>query len=96
MVAYDFRCAQHGPFELHMSMAEATPTANCPECGRVAGRIYAAPMTRRAPAHLVAAIDAAEKSRHEPEVVTSIPRRPPHKRTPMAPPNPAFNKLPRP
>jgi hypothetical protein len=45
---------------------------------------------------VVAAIDKAEKSRHEPEVVTSLPPAPAHKRTPVLPLTPTLRRLPRP
>jgi hypothetical protein len=45
---------------------------------------------------VVAAIDRTEKTRDEPEVVSSLPRRHPSKRTPIAPANPALRRLPRP
>jgi hypothetical protein len=44
----------------------------------------------------MAVIDHTEKSRDEPEVVTTVPRRPLSQRTPMAPTNPALQRLPRP
>ena len=96
MVSYTYRCATHGEFDLDLPMGGATATTSCPVCDSDAVRVFTAPMTRRGPAHIVAAIDAAEKSRFEPEVVDSPPPRPAHRRTPMAPPNPAFKKLPRP
>jgi hypothetical protein len=49
-----------------------------------------------APKALVAAIDHAEKTRHEPDVVTAIPRRPLHQRTPTLPLTPKLRRLPRP
>ena len=49
-----------------------------------------------APRELYAALEHQEKTKTEPDVVTSIPRRPKHERTPMAPLTPALKKLPRP
>jgi hypothetical protein len=48
------------------------------------------------PPDLVAAVDHAEKSRDQPEVVTSLPRAPAHKRTPVLPLTPTLRRLPRP
>lgn len=96
MVAYEYRCDRHGRFEVRRPMGEAPPTATCAVCQRDAARVYSAPMTSRAPAHVIAAIDHAEKSRDEPDVVTSLPPRPPRRRTPDAPANPMLRKLPRP
>jgi hypothetical protein len=49
-----------------------------------------------APRELYAALEHQEKTKTEPDVVTSLPRRPVHERTPMAPLTPALKKLPRP
>ena len=45
---------------------------------------------------LVAAIESSEKSRDEPEVVTSLPPKPAHKCTPVLPLTPTLRRLPRP
>jgi len=45
---------------------------------------------------LVGALDRAEKSRDEPEVVTSLPPSGGRRRQRAAPPNPALSRLPRP
>jgi hypothetical protein len=78
-------------------MGTAPPTIACPACDAPAERVYSAPMllisrSRR----LSSVIDRCEKTRDEPEVVTSPPPRDPRKRTPMAPANPALRRLPRP
>ena len=77
-------------------MGQAAVRERCPVCDGEAVRVFSAPIVSRAPRGLVAAIDRTEKTRDEPEVVSSLPRRHPSKRTPMAPPNPAFQRLPRP
>ena len=96
MVAYQYGCELHGSFAVDRPMGEATATAACPACGAPARRVFTAPMLKRAPANRMALIDRAEKSRDEPDVVSSLPPRHPSKRTPMAPPNPALQRLPRP
>ncbi len=96
MVAYEYRCEMHGLFAVHRPMGTAASAIACEVCKEGAVRIYSAPMLRQGPANRVALIDKAEKSRDEPEVVSSLPRRHPSKRTPMAPPNPALQRLPRP
>jgi hypothetical protein len=53
-------------------------------------------MVSFAPRALVAALDREEKSRYEPDVVTSLPRSGNRKATPMAPMTPALARLPRP
>lgn len=73
MPAYDFVCDECGPFEERRSFAEAGEPMTCPSCGREARRVYSAPHTRRMPAALSGAMDRAEKSTHEPEVVRRTP-----------------------
>ena len=58
--------------------------------------MFSSPMVSFAPRELVAALDHEEKTKTDPDVVTSIPRRPPHERTPTAPLTPTLRKLPRP
>ena len=96
MVAYEYRCEHHGVFMVHHPMGHAKDTSACVTCQEDAARIYSTPMLRRAPADRVAIIDKAEKSRDEPEVVSSLPPRHPSKRTPTAPPSPVLQRLPRP
>jgi hypothetical protein len=77
-------------------MGRAPDKVPCPECDVEAPRVFSAPAISIGSRELVTAIDRTEKSRHEPEVVSSLPRRHPSQRTPMAPPNPALQRLPRP
>ena len=53
-------------------------------------------MMSRTPRALVAALDHEEKTRHEPDVVTSLPPKPAHERTPVLPLTPTLKRLPRP
>ncbi len=96
MVAYEYRCGHHGLFVVDRPMGGAPDTVACATCEGEATRLFSAPMLRRAPADRLALIDKAEKSRDEPDVVSSLPQRHPSRRTPLAPPNPALQKLPRP
>lgn len=96
MAHYEYRCQIHGVFVVHVPMGEATDAAACGVCDQESHRLYSAPMVRQGPANRMALIDKAEKSREEPDVVSSLPRRHPSKRTPMAPLNPALQRLPRP
>jgi hypothetical protein len=48
------------------------------------------------PPALVGAIDHAEKTRDEPDVVTSLPPKPANQRTPVLPLTPTLRRLPRP
>ena len=96
MVAYEYRCLVHGVFVEDFGMGDAPVSVVCGTCGQGAGRFYSAPILQRANPDRMALIDRAEKSRDEPDVVSSLPPRHPSKRTPMAPPNPALQRLPRP
>jgi putative FmdB family regulatory protein len=97
MAFYDYRCETDGVFEITRALGSAPATAACPACGAAARRVFATPMlATTAPKALVAALDHAEKTRHEPDVVTSLPRRPPHQRTPTLPLAPKLRRLPRP
>lgn len=69
MPNYEFLCEGCGPFEERRSFAEAGDPVMCPSCGEEARRIYSMPSTRRIPTALSNAIDRAEKSAHQPEVV---------------------------
>ena len=52
--------------------------------------MFSSPMVSFAPRALVAALDHEEKTRHEPDVVTSLPPAPAHKRTPVLPLTPTL------
>ncbi|TCJ16145.1 zinc ribbon domain-containing protein [Rubrobacter taiwanensis] len=69
MPVYEFVCESCGPFEQWRSMGESGADMSCPECGEAARRLYTAPAIRRMSAGLYRALDRAEKSASEPEVV---------------------------
>jgi putative FmdB family regulatory protein len=95
VVSYEYRCPADGPFDARHPMGSAPPSCPCPRCGAAAPRRIGAPRLGLAPRHLVAAIDSAERSRTEPEVVgrpAGSPRRP----APAPRINPAWHRLPRP
>ena len=96
MAIYEYRCDSDGTFELTGPLGAPPQAAACPACSREARRVFSKPMLSRAPRALVAAIDNAEKSRHEPEVVTSLPPTGARKRTPVLPLTPTLRRLPRP
>lgn len=96
MARYDYCCTEHGAVEVNLPMGQAANTVACPVCGGAAVRVFSAPMTATNHRNTMALIDHAERSRSEPDVVTSLPPRDPRKRTPMAPLNPALQRLPRP
>jgi putative FmdB family regulatory protein len=66
---YDFVCEGCGPFEQRRSFTEAEEQMACPSCGGGARRVYSMPNTRRMPDTLSGAMNRAEKSAHEPEVI---------------------------
>ena len=45
MAAYDYQCQKDGVFELTLPLGTAPEKAPCPECGKKAPRIFAAPLT---------------------------------------------------
>jgi len=96
VAVYEYRCDEDGPFEVTMPLGTQFESAACPVCLTEARRVFSTPMLSLAPPALVAAIDHAEKSRNEPEVVTSLPLAPAHKRTPVLPLTPTLRRLPRP
>jgi putative FmdB family regulatory protein len=93
---YEYRCKRDGSFEVTLPIGTAPASIACPDCADEAERVFSSPMVSFAPRELVAALDHAEKTKTDPDVVTSLPRRPKHQRTPMAPLTPALQKLPRP
>jgi putative FmdB family regulatory protein len=66
---YEFVCENCGPFEQRRPFAEAGDPMACPSCGDEARRVYSMPNTRRMAAPLFGAMNRAEKSAHEPDVV---------------------------
>ncbi len=97
MTLYEYRCRDHGLTSVSLPMGTAPRSIACPVCSAPTERVFSAPMLMTSKSRrLASVIDRCEKSRDEPEVVTSLPPRDPHKRTPMAPANPALRRLPRP
>ena len=96
MVIHDFHCPQHGKFELMLPMG-ASSSAPCPQCGVDAARQLSAPsVVRSSRSQWFGAIERAEKSRHEPELVSSVPSAGARTRIRQAPMTPALQRLPRP
>jgi putative FmdB family regulatory protein len=96
MATYQYRCDQDGVVEVSLPMGTATQRSPCPVCGDDAVRVFSVPMVSFASRSLMAAIERTEKTRDEPDVVSAPPPRPTGRRTPVAPPNPALKRLPRP
>ena len=96
MAIYLYRCTTHGETEVCRPIGSAPPTWTCPVCHGECARVFLPPLLSLAPSRVVAAIDRAERSADTPEVVSSLPTQGVRRRTPMAPPNPAYQRLPRP
>jgi putative FmdB family regulatory protein len=94
MAAYVYRCDEHGLTERSLPIGTAGRTTDCPTCGSPAARVFTAPRLTLGDATRRALIDRTERTRDEPEVVSSPGPRP-ARRTPVAG-NPALRRLPRP
>lgn len=95
MATYGYRCGGDGPVDIRLPIGTAPATIACPTCGEPSTRVFTAPLLGLADRRRMAVIDHADSSRSEPQVV-SAPAGPRRRRTRMAPPNPAFARLPRP
>lgn len=74
MALYEYRCPSHGPFDIIRPLGAAPDSVACKFCGEPASRAITAPRIRSASRSAWhAAIERADKSRYEPEVVTSLP-----------------------
>jgi putative FmdB family regulatory protein len=94
---YEYRCDHHGVFDVTRPLGTAPESIMCSVCGGDATRVFSIPMIRcGSRTALVAAIERAEKSREEPDVVTSLPTTGARRRTPVLPLTPALRRLPRP
>jgi putative FmdB family regulatory protein len=96
MAIYEYRCERDGAFDVVRPIGTAPASVACPECEDEAVRVFSSPMVSFAPRALVAALDHEQKTRYEPEVVTSLPPTGARKRTPMMPLTPTMRRLPRP
>ena len=96
MATYAYRCVRDGDFDVTRPMGTAARKSPWPVCNSEAARVFRAPMLSLAPRALVAAVDRAEKTGDEPEVVSAVPPRAVRTRNPMATQNPALRRLPRP
>ncbi|MBA2644778.1 MAG: zinc ribbon domain-containing protein [Solirubrobacterales bacterium] len=96
MAIYEYRCERDGGFDVTQRLGTAPASIACPSCGRQARRVFSKPMLTSTPRELVAAIDHAEKTRHEPDIVTSLPSTGARRRTPVLPLTPTLRRLPRP
>lgn len=96
MATYEYRCDHDGAFDVARALGTAPESIMCPVCRSEARRVFSKPMLSFTPPELVAAIDHAEKTRAEPDIVTSLPPAGARKRTPVLPLTPTLRRLPRP
>lgn len=97
MAIYEYQCAQHDRFELHLPMGTATASVRCPDCGSESRRMPSAPrIVTRGHGAWTAAIDRADKSRYEPEVVSRLPSTGMRRPATVLPLTPVLRGLPRP
>lgn len=95
MAIYEYQCEHHGVFEVTRPLGTAPPSVACGACGAQAPRIVSLPCVRTgARSAWIGAMDRAQKSRHEPEVVTSLPPAGVSRQTVKM--TPALRSLPRP
>jgi hypothetical protein len=97
MALYDYRCARDGGIEVALPLGSAPETITCSICGGEARRVFTSPMLSFSSTERrgrMAAIERAERSRTEPEVVTKLPPR--ARPAPAAPLTPTLRRLPRP
>ena len=98
MTTYEYRCDSDGvSFVVRFPLGTAPESVACERCGDQARRVFSKPMLPRSPRRdLVAAIEHAEKTRTDPDVVTSLPSTGARKSTPVLPLTPNLRRLPRP
>jgi len=96
VATFQYRCLQDGGFDVRRPIGEPEGRVRCPVCGTDAIRVFSAPSLSLAPRALVAAIDRTERTRDEPDVVSTVPTRGLRRLTPTAPADPRLQRLPRP
>ena len=97
MATYEYRCERDGVFDVTRPLGTAPESVACAVCGGAAMRVFSIPMVKSgARTAWNAAIERAERSRHEPEVVTSLPAQGAPRRTRVLPLTPKLQGLPRP
>ena len=97
MTTYEYRCdSDGGLLEVSFPFGTAPESITCERCGRQARRVFSKPMLLSSRRNLVTMLEHAEKTRTDPEVVTSLPSAGARKRTPVLPLTPTLRRLPRP
>jgi putative FmdB family regulatory protein len=94
MAMYQFTCPACGRFDVNCPMQDVTPTTTCPRCSGVARRQWTVPATRLVATGMRTMLDVQDASRHEPQVVSSVPTDPGRSRRITT--DPRHRRLPRP
>ncbi|MEZ5078011.1 MAG: zinc ribbon domain-containing protein [Solirubrobacterales bacterium] len=97
VTTYEYRCDGDGvSFDMEFALGTAPESVTCERCGGEARRVFSKPMLSSSRGDLRAMIEHAEKTRTDPDVVTSLPAASARKRTPVLPLTPTLKRLPRP
>ena len=97
MTTYEYRCDGDGVYlEARFPFGAAPKSITCERCGGQAQRVFSRPMLQSSRRDLARMLDRAEKTRSDPEIVTSLPPLDARKRTPVLPLTPTMKRLPRP
>ena len=98
MTTYEYRCDSDGVLlEVRFPLGTAPESIICERCGAQARRVFSKPMLLSSRRDLVTMLEHAEKTRSDPDVVTSPPSAGARKRrTPVLPLTPTLRRLPRP
>ena len=94
MATFLYRCAADGILETSWPVGTAPSQVSCPTCTGDARRVYTPPLVSGGSSPAMALIDRTERTRDEPEVVSSPPPRGGGPRRTAL--NPAWQRLPKP
>lgn len=94
MARYDYCCSSCGTVEVLRRMGDAGAAEPCPTCGRAARRLFSIPGVSSAGSLAAGLQDRADRSAHEPTVVSGGP--PPGRRVQRRSSDPRHQRLPRP
>lgn len=95
MPLYEFKCGEGHLFEAMLPMSATTRERPCPQCNAVAKRLVSSPAFNNGNRSIVNAIESAERSAYEPEVVHSLPGANTKRPTPVSH-DPRHKALPKP
>ena len=96
IAVYLYRCPDHGTTETRCAMGAAPAAVECPACGTPAARVFTAPRLSFGSPVRRALVERTERTRDEPDVVSSPPPgRGPGRRADVLR-HPALSRLPRP